>query len=416
MEKVNLRTIEGYRFTYSPPHNTLDYAIFVSYLLQSRRFFHGGNVSYQNCLISLAEGTTYKKYLRDLINLINFNELSKLLEKIDQLCPHFFQEILDLRLKFSVKAFCQKVSKALNVLILIYDHTSKEEFYSGRSSEAPIMISLIKISGKFFTFFHREEIIFENSVEKPLSMLESFPFVKHGENTSDSELFSVFSKAILSVSQFIKKEKKDDLNALVYKGNIDSETQNSIRNLAEAAKNVKSCDLHRKDYFQCRTVHCLTCFLTPDHRSNKISNRCPCGTEVSTKFIEEKKQEINKSLSPPPPPPPLSQEIFPNPLTPKSHVHIKIPGMFNNKIPEPAKDLEFQKKCIYCGKTVTRNEADYCMNSHSFCKNCSPYIGQYCPACNNLICESCKFYIIYQDCREFNQHYYHTRCLGNFNA
>ena len=310
LEAISVSNGTGFRLQFAPDTNSLEFAILISCLCQVRRFCLAGNNAPKEAFLKAAELTAYSSYFKDqllpwlCLQSVPIGDFLKVIDRLGFINLMFRGSLINMK-DIKDSHICYKLSKALDLAIVIYEGSYKQIIYSGNSAE-PMVISVIMRSKIYYSFFHSQEMDFERIPNVTLDRIANFPF-KIKKNTGEAPgLLSAFAESILSVSNFLDQSKKDELKPFVASAlRINPNENPYIGRLRNALEENTSCNKHLKCCFPCKTIHCKVCILTPFLSSHPNSVKCPCGIEIPMKFINElikNDSRLNKQQTPDRPP------------------------------------------------------------------------------------------------------------------
>ena len=260
----------------------LEFSIFISSFLQASRFSRINDNSLIEAFSNLSTTWDLRQNFQDLLNESKRLSPAQLIQYLAQHLEfqNFFTNTLKLPTLPRAVSTINKISKALNVAIRVFEGTVLKEYYAGDKT-IPIAISIVLQGNKFLPVVHRLEQNFDNGTSPEL--LQDAPFVRQCNMSSDIKLLQEFKGAVLSISQFLKQEHIRSLKSTMGAINNKHEQELKISKFINDEASYGKCSHHPKHIcFPCKTLHCTECFL----KSRQDS--CSCKVKVSLLFINEK--------------------------------------------------------------------------------------------------------------------------------
>ena len=173
-----------------------------------------------------------------------------------------------------------RISKALNVVIRVFENTRLKEYYAGVDPR-PAAISIILHGNKYLPVVHRLEQIFDDNPSS--EMLQDAPFVREYNKPSDLAILQGLKDAALSVSQYFKQDQILELKKCMVTLEDTYDEELKVRKFIRDGNTYGGCSHHGNHVcFPCKIVHCARCMV------DIKPYVCSCKVEVSQEFIDVK--------------------------------------------------------------------------------------------------------------------------------
>lgn len=439
---VNTNHSQIWVIRYALP-KSLHFAILYSVILQAQRLKGIGQVSLCKKLLLLPTSAKvsqpFQAFISEIHNL-NLLDPRENLEKYEYF-QNFFTEHWKMSTKETTKSFCNKVSKALNIVICEVSQENEVKHFGG-TSVLPIMISIYKENGTYYPAIQMYEFEFDHNQNIKTSKV-LYHEIEEEDQEKQIELLIEFKNAVLFIAPNLENKfnvkLKNAFNRIEPEFSVSLETDKFLKGISVSGE----CIIHNAfECFECKTVHCRKCL--------RDSKECPCGITISpgfhtklltksTSFVYNQSEEVKKektggksttskttleSDSVPSSGIPISNKALPDtaflgPILKSPEGFNQIPNEYvspNNEHPGFYENQVFQYFCNSCANLIEGNDPPRCNenNMHTFCCVCFEACTTGCPTCMNLICIFCQNFVPYGYFETTISGIAHIACYQNY--
>ncbi|OMJ83525.1 hypothetical protein SteCoe_15557 [Stentor coeruleus] len=314
MEQVsNIQEISR-RQSFAPAQNSSEFAFIMSYFFLSRHCQHFGDNSMRQAMFNVLRETNFSDFFNQIFENLTKSTLDSLAQTSQTWTgiENIFRQLNITSANSSSQDNLCKLSKRFNVAIQLYG--SLTQILNATTGRDIKIIKIIYYEPAFYACASREvDALHKENISQ--NIINSSQGIK-------PEIFKAIVEGFLTVNDFINQENRDSLINHLQKCKNKKELAESVETLNNYLSNCGACAKHDYACFECRTVHCKTCFLRK-YQENGVMN-CPCGKSVSMSLINllsNISPTITKPIDSPkkiiaPPPNPKERLMNYNPLNP----------------------------------------------------------------------------------------------------
>lgn len=265
----NVSNIQGIsrRQSYAPAQNSSDFAFLMSYLFQSRYYQNLGDNSMKQTLLNHLRSPEFSSFFNQIFENLTKTSLDILAQTSQRWgIENMFLNLNITSANWQLQDNFNRLSQHFNIAIQLYGNSNF--LFNMTTGGSTKRIKIYYDGQRFYACVSKEEDILLN------------------ENINQGikpDLFNGIVEGFQKIIDFIRPDDKEAVVNILEKCKTKKELAENAETLKKMLIDCGKCANHDFVCFECKIVHCKTCFMNR-YQGGGIKD-CFCGKTVSMSFL-----------------------------------------------------------------------------------------------------------------------------------